>query len=74
MSVWDKAGISRASGVVLTFSKLCGQEGAHNGNEHGEGWKRNGLKPGTALQNKVEQHLKMPVRVSKLRQPKAEIA
>lgn len=54
MSVWGKAGISHASGVVLTFSKLCGEEGAHDGNEHGEGWKRNGLRLGTTLQNKVE--------------------
>lgn len=73
MSVWDRAGISPDSGVVLTSSKLCGEKGAHDGNEHGEAWKRNGLKSGTALQNKVEQHLKMPVRVSSLRQPKAEI-
>lgn len=58
MSVWGKAGISHASGAVLTSTKLCGEEGAHDGSEHGEGQKRNGLKPGTALQNKVEQRLK----------------
>lgn len=51
---WDQP----CSGAVLTFSKLCGEQGAHDGNERGEGWKRNGLKRGTALQSKVDQHFK----------------
>jgi len=35
MIVLGKAGISHASQTVLTFSKLCGEKGAHDGrNEH----------------------------------------